>query len=167
MIKRRILLQETTTGRRIVSADPGCAKCLGACLGAGAAIKDLASDATSIDVAISASALNRLVLNLFGLPLLALILLVLGLEAVTNAYPLLQVLPLQLSILALVGALMTWRSQAIKRLITGLTKTAKSNLLASEQGLKQSTDVPTMAEQNVMEWLEMTVKKNPGNTTGS
>ena len=167
MIKRRILLQETATGRRFVSADPGCAKCPGACLGAGAAIKDLASDATSIDVEISASALNRLVLNLFGLPLLALILLVLGLEAVTNAYPLLQVLPLQLSILALVGALMTWRSQTIKRLITGLTKTAKSNLLVSEQGLKQSTDVPTMAEQNVIEWLEMTVKKEPGNTTGS
>ncbi|MGB0998585.1 MAG: hypothetical protein ACPGXJ_09920 [Pseudomonadales bacterium] len=167
MIKRRILLQETATGRRFVSADPGCAKCPGACLGTGAAIKDLASDATSIDVEISASALNRLVLNLFGLPLLALILLVLGLEAVTNAYPLLQVLPLRLSILGLVGALMTWRSQAIKKLITGLTKTAKSNLLVSEQGLKQSTDVPTMAEQNVMEWLEMTVKRDPGNTTGS
>ena len=84
----------------------------------------------------------------------------LGLEAVTNAYPLLQVFPLQLSILALVGALMTWRSQA--RLITGLTKTAKSNLLACEQGLKQSTDVPTMAEQDLMERLEMTVKKTRG-----
>ena len=76
MIKRRILLQETATGRKIVAADEDCARCPGACFRAPTVVKDAHS---SIEVAVHAATLNRLAVMLFGAPLLVLILLVLGL----------------------------------------------------------------------------------------
>ena len=98
---------------------------------------------SSIEVAVHAATLNRLAVMLFGAPLLVLILLVLGLDVVTNAYPLLQVFPLQFGILSLLGVLMVLHSRVLK-----------SRLLAMKIGLKQLTNVPTMAEQDLLERLE-------------
>ena len=141
MIKRRILLQETATGRKIVAADEDCARCPGACFRAPTVVKEPSS---SIEVAVHAATLNRLAVMLFGTPLLLLILLVLGLDAVTNAYPLLQVFPLQLGILTLLGVLMVQQSRVLK-----------SRLLAEKIGLKELTNVPTMAERELLERLEL------------
>ena len=141
MIKRRILLQETATGRKIVAVNEGCARCPGACLNASTVVKE---PSASIEVAVHAATLNRLAVMLFATPLLLLILLVLGLDVVTNAYPLLQVFPLQLGILTLLGVLMVQQSRALK-----------SRLVAEKIGLKELTNVPTMAEQDLLERLEL------------
>jgi hypothetical protein len=149
MIERRILLQETTTGLRIVPAESACAGCPGACLGTSAATNNYHPQSANVKVAISSSALNGLVLRLFALPLAVLIALVAGLDAVTNAYPMLQVLPLQLGILALLAALMALRSLALK-----------SNLIGIDQTLKRLSFGPTMPKVDGTGRLQMTIDEH-------
>jgi hypothetical protein len=149
MIERRILLQETTAGLRIVPAESACASCPGACLGTSSATNNYHPQGAKVNVAISSSALNGLVLRLFALPLAVLIALVAGLDAVTNAYPRLQVLPLQLGILALLVALMALRSLALK-----------SNLIGIDQTLKRLSLGPTMPKDDGTDRLQMTIDEH-------
>ena len=149
MIERRILLQETTTGLRIVPAESACAVCPGACLGSSSAANNYHPQGANVTVAISSNALNGLVLRLFALPLAVLITLVAGLDAVTNAYPMLQVLPLQLGILALLVALMALRSLALK-----------SNLIGIDQTLKRLSLGPTMPKDDGTDRLQMTIDEH-------
>jgi hypothetical protein len=86
---------------------------------------------------------------LFALPLAVLITLVAGLDAVTNAYPMLQVLPLQLGILALLAALMALRSLALE-----------SNLIGIDQTLKRLSFGPTMPKVDGTGRLQMTIDEH-------
>lgn len=136
MLERRVLLQRTAAGPKIVAADSACGRCPGACLGAAAATDLGDEDATAAEVAISSTTLNRLIVRLFALPLLALIVLVTAFDVVTNAYPLLQVLPLQLGILALLGVLMARCGRVLN-----------ARLWRIEQDLKHVTDAPSMRKR--------------------
>ena len=135
MIERSILLQETSAGPRFVSNETACAQCPGACFSATKASAVPESKAISATIAISARSLNGIAMRLFAAPLVVLVVAVTCLDAVTNAYPLLQVLPLQLSILAIMGALMTcW---------TRVLRVRWSNI---GDVLKVSAHVPTIRE---------------------
>ena len=154
MLERRVLLQRTTAGPKIVSADSACVRCPGACLGATASV-DLGDEgATVAEVAISSTTLNRLIVRLFALPLLVLIVLVAALDVVTNAYPLLQVLPLQLGILALLGLLMLRCGRVLN-----------ASLRRIEQDLKQVTDAPSMRKRENYRQLRWIIDDSVSATT--
>ncbi|HBF62158.1 MAG TPA: hypothetical protein DDW59_01925 [Gammaproteobacteria bacterium] len=140
MIERHILLQETSAGLTFVSNEEACATCPGMCFSPKNSASIDSSQGLPATLAISGSTLNRIALYLFAVPLAGLVTAITLSDAVTNAYPLLQVLPVQLSILALfVALLMVWtrvlrrrwlaiddglgvrRSSGLKELSTGPT----------------------------------------------
>jgi len=133
MIERSILLQETSAGPTFVSNESACSRCPGACFGPANALSAFKSKGTPATIAISSRTLNGIAMCLFAAPLAVLVLAITTLDAVTNAYPLLQVLPLQLSILALFGALMICWSRVLRVRWSTI-----------DIGLKESRRVPTM-----------------------
>jgi len=158
MIERHILLQETSAGLSFVSNEGACATCPGMCFSPKNSASIDSSQGLPATLAISGSTLNRIALYWFAVPLAGLVTAITLSDAVTNAYPLLQVLPVQLSILALfVALLMVWtrvlrrrwlaiddglgdrRSSGLKELITGPTissgpqKIAQPRIIVSER----------------------------------
>ena len=135
MIERHILLQETSAGLSFVSNEEACATCPGMCFSPKNSASIDSSQGLPATLAISGSTLNRIALYWFAVPLAGLVTAITLSDSVTNAYPLLQVLPLQLSILAIMGALMTcW---------TRVLQVRWSNI---GDVLKVSAHVPTIRE---------------------
>ena len=136
MIERSILLQETSTGPTFVSNESACWRCPGACFGPANAQSAFKPKGTPATIAISARTLNGIAMRLFAAPLVVLVAAITTFDVVTNAYPLLQVLPLQLSILALFGALMICWSRVLRVRWSTI-----------DNGLKESCGVPTMLDR--------------------
>ncbi len=133
MIERHILLQKTSAGLSFVSNEEACSTCPGMCFSpknSGPVVRHEGIPAT---LAISGSTLNSIVLRLFAVPLAGLVAAITLSDAVTNAYPLLQVLPVQLSILALFVAL-----------LMGWTRVLRRRWSAIDDGLKEPRSGPTI-----------------------
>ena len=133
MIERSILLQETSAGPTFVSNESACLRCPGACFGPANDRSAFKSKGTPATIAISSQTLNSIAMCLFAAPLAVLVLAITILDAVTTANPLLQVLPLQLSILMVFGALMICWSRVLRVRWSTI-----------DIGLKESRGVPTM-----------------------
>ena len=143
MIERHILLQETSAGLTFVSNEEACATCPGMCFSPKNSASIDSSQGLPATLAISGSTLNRIALYLFAVPLAGLVTAITLSDAVTNAYPLLQVLPVQLSILALfVALLMAW------------TRVLRRRWLAIDDGLgvRRSSGERTEHRTHYLEW---------------
>ena len=133
MIERRILLQETSQGPRFVSTEATCSACPAMCFGSADSAATLKGEGTPAILAVNGATLNSAALRLFAAPLAALVAATVLLDAVTNAYPLLQELPLQLSILALFGAL-----------LMGWSRILRGRWFINDDGLKELYSGPTI-----------------------
>ena len=136
MIERHILLQETSVGLSFVSNEEACSTCPGMCFSAKNSGSHDGPEGTPATLAISGSTLNSIVLRLFAVPLAGLAAAIALSDVVTNAYPLLQVLPVQLSILALFVAL-----------LMGWTRVLRRRWLAIDDGLKEPSSGPTISSR--------------------
>lgn len=136
MIERRILLQDTSAGLSFVANEEACSTCPGMCFSPKNSGPVVRHEGTPATLAISGSTLNSIVLRLFAAPLAGLVAAISLLDAVTNAYPLLQVLPVQLSILALFVALMM-----------GWTRVLRRRWATIDDALKEPRSGPTIANK--------------------
>ena len=133
MIERHILLQKTSAGLSFVSNEEACSTCPGMCFSPKNSESAARHEGTPAMVAISGATLNSIVLRLFAVPLAGLVAAIMLSDAVTNAYPLLQVLTVQLSILALFVAL-----------LMGWTWVLRRRWSAIDDGLKEPRSGPTI-----------------------